>query len=59
LPVQHELHKAIDREFRKAGIVISFPQHDVHFDANRPLKIQVVPDKPDTKPDEPEPGSTE
>jgi len=52
LPVQHELHKAIDREFRKAGIVISFPQHDVHFDADRPLKIQVVPD-------EPEPGSTE
>ena len=54
LPVQHELHKAIDREFRKAGIVISFPQHDVHFDADRPLKIQVVPDKPATKPDEPE-----
>ncbi len=59
LPVQHELHKAINREFRKAGIVISFPQHDVHFDADRPLKIQVVPDKPATKPDEPEPGSTE
>jgi len=59
LPVQHEVHKAIDREFRKAGIVISFPQHDVHFDADRPLKIQVVPDKPDTTPGEPEPGSTE
>ena len=59
LPVQHELHKAIDREFRKAGIVISFPQRDVHFDANRPLKIQVVPDKPDTTPGEPEPDSTE
>ena len=59
LPVQHELHKAIDREFRKAGIVISFPQHDVHFDADRPLKIQVVPDKSDTTPGEPEPDSTE
>ena len=48
LSVQHELHKAIDREFRQAGISISFPQRDIHFDADRPLKIQVVPDKPDT-----------
>ncbi|MBW2441794.1 MAG: mechanosensitive ion channel [Deltaproteobacteria bacterium] len=44
LPVQHEIHKAIDREFRKAGIVIAFPQRDVHLDADRPLKVQVVPD---------------
>ena len=49
LPVLHELHKAIDSEFRKAGIVIAFPQHDVHFDNDRPLKIQVMPEKP--KPD--------
>jgi potassium efflux system protein len=55
LPVQHELHKAIDREFRKAGIVIAFPQRDVHFDADHPLKIQMVPDKADTTPDDPEP----
>ena len=54
LPAQHELHKSIDREFRKAGISISFPQRDVHFDAGRPLKIQVVPDKSATKPDEPD-----
>jgi len=59
LPVQHELHKAIDREFRKAGIVISFPQRDVHFDADQPLKIQMVPDKSDITTDEPEPDSTE
>jgi potassium efflux system protein len=59
MPTRHELHKAIDREFRKAGIVIAFPQHDVHFDSDRPLKIQVVPDKPATKPDEPGPGTPE
>ncbi len=53
LIVQHELHKAIDREFRKAGIVISFPQRDVHFDADRPLKIQMLPGRPGTIPDEP------
>ena len=28
--VIHELHMAIDREFRKAGIEIAFPQQDVH-----------------------------
>jgi len=55
LPVQHELHKAIDREFRKAGIVIAFPQRDVHFDSDQPLRVQMVPDKADTKPDGPEP----
>jgi potassium efflux system protein len=55
LLVQHELHKAIDREFREAGIVISFPQRDVHFDADQPLKIQMVPDTADTTPDDPEP----
>ncbi len=51
LPVQHELHKAIDREFRKAGIVIAFPQRDVHLDADQPLKVQVVPDEPDSQSD--------
>jgi potassium efflux system protein len=47
LPTRHELHKAIDRAFRKAGIVIAFPQRDVHFDADQPLKVQMVPGKAD------------
>ena len=55
LPARHELHKAIDREFRKAGIVIAFPQRDVHFDSDSPLKIQVVPDGSDIKSSESEP----
>jgi potassium-dependent mechanosensitive channel len=28
--VIHDLHMAIDREFREAGIEMPFPQHDVH-----------------------------
>lgn len=31
LMTQHEVRRAIDREFRKAGIEIAFPQQDVHI----------------------------
>ncbi len=30
LKVRHELHMAIDRAFREAGIEIAFPQQDIH-----------------------------
>jgi potassium efflux system protein len=30
LAAKHELHEAIDREFRQAGIEIAFPQRDIH-----------------------------
>jgi len=53
LPVQHELHKAIDREFRKAGIVIAFPQRDVHFDADQPIRVRMVSGTADRTPDDP------
>jgi potassium efflux system protein len=52
MPARHQLHKAIDREFRKAGIVIAFPQRDVHFDSTQPLRVQVVPEGADPKSDE-------
>jgi potassium efflux system protein len=45
LPVLHELHMAIDREFRKAGIAIAFPQRDVHLDAAEPLHVRVMSDQ--------------
>jgi potassium efflux system protein len=59
LPVQHELHKAIDREFRKTGIVIAFPQRDVHFDSDKALKIEVMSGKADITPEGPGPASDE
>jgi len=31
LAVIHELHMAVDREFRAAGIEIAFPQQDIHL----------------------------
>ena len=42
LPVMHDLHMAVDRELRQAGITIAFPQRDVHLDATEPLQVHVV-----------------
>ena len=40
-----ELHTAIDKAFRKAGITIAFPQKDIHFDASRPLQVNITSEK--------------
>jgi potassium efflux system protein len=34
-----ELHQAILDKFRAAGIVIAFPQRDLHLDSSRPLEL--------------------
>ena len=41
-----DLNLIIDREFEAAGIVIAFPQRDIHLDTSKPLDINVhrVPD---------------
>ena len=36
LRIVHELHVAIDRAFREAGIEIAFPQRDLHFRSGLP-----------------------
>jgi potassium efflux system protein len=36
-----DLHKAINRKFSDAGIVIAFPQRDLHLDASRPLQVEL------------------
>jgi small-conductance mechanosensitive channel len=41
LPVITDMHRNINRRFNEAGIVIAFPQRDVHFDADRPLRISL------------------
>jgi len=35
------LHTEIDRRFNDAGIVISFPQRDIHLDTSRPLELRI------------------
>ena len=44
----HHLHLAIEREFRKAGINIAFPQRDVHLDTSGPLEVRLVRDSKET-----------
>ena len=49
IPMLHKLNQTIDREFRHAGITISFPQRDVHLDATGPLEVRVVTGSSDSK----------
>jgi potassium efflux system protein len=35
------LHKAINAKFEQAGVVIAFPQRDLHLDTARPLDIRL------------------
>jgi potassium efflux system protein len=36
-----ELHRTIYKEFNAAGIVIAFPQRDVHLDSAEPIRIAI------------------
>jgi potassium efflux system protein len=44
IPVIHHSHLAIEREFRKAGINIAFPQRDIHLDTTGPVEVRLVRD---------------
>jgi potassium efflux system protein len=36
-----ELHQSINTKFADAGIVIAFPQRDIHFDTSQPLNVRI------------------
>ncbi len=42
LQIESAVRYRIDQLFREEGIVIAFPQHDVHLDTSTPLAIQMV-----------------
>jgi potassium efflux system protein len=42
LLLESDIRFRIDELFREAGIVIAFPQRDVHLDTSRPLQLRVV-----------------
>jgi small-conductance mechanosensitive channel len=49
--IESEIRFRIDELFREAGIVIAFPQRDVHLDTQKPLEFRMVTDesRPDIK----------
>jgi len=48
LVIRSELNSLINDKLNQAGIVIAFPQRDVHLDASKPLEIRLS--KADSKP---------
>jgi small-conductance mechanosensitive channel len=45
--IESDIRFHIDELFRKAGIVIAFPQRDVHLDTQKPLEFRLVKDQGD------------
>ncbi len=43
--IESAIRFRVDELFREAGIVIAFPQRDVHLDTARPLDVRLVGDK--------------
>lgn len=44
--IESEVRYRIDDLFREAGIVIAFPQRDVHLDSVRPVEVRLVSNEP-------------
>ena len=36
-----ELNRTVYKRFEDAGIVIAFPQRDVHFDSENPIRVSI------------------
>jgi small-conductance mechanosensitive channel len=43
--IESDLRFIIDELFRNAGIVIAFPQRDIHIDTTKPLDLRIVKDQ--------------
>jgi potassium efflux system protein len=41
-PLASDLRFMIDKSFAEAGTVIAFPQHDIHFDNSKPLRVELL-----------------
>jgi len=55
--IESDLRFIIDGLFRDAGIVIAFPQRDVHLDTTKPLKVEVLRGQDKGRPEGPAPES--
>lgn len=43
--IESSVRFRVDDLFREAGLVIAFPQRDVHLDANKPLELRILDSK--------------
>jgi len=41
--IMSDLRFMIERRFGESGIAVPYPQRDVHFDASRPLRVELAP----------------
>jgi potassium efflux system protein len=48
-----ELRLDINRRLNEAGIVVAFPQRDIHLDTSEPLEIRMMRDEPQPRKDQP------
>ena len=46
--IASDLRYMINKTLDEHGIVIAFPQRDIHLDTSRPLEVRVLTDAPDT-----------
>lgn len=44
MPTLTALHESINQKFRDAGVVMAFPQRDVHLNTSQPLEVRIRPD---------------
>lgn len=40
--IESEVRFAIEKLFREAGIIVAFPQRDMHLDTIRPLQVEII-----------------
>ena len=43
LQVLSDLRFMIEKRFGEAGIMVAYPQRDLHLDAAKPLRVEIVP----------------
>jgi potassium efflux system protein len=48
--IESDVRYRIDDVFREAGLVIAFPQRDVHLDSARPIDVRLCPPRPEDVP---------
>lgn len=56
--IESELRYRIDDLFREAGLVIAFPQRDVHLDTLHPIRVEITQSQTSATPPEKTPTTT-